>query len=468
MPHAHHFLDRLDRITRAQTEFALALYRDHEAVRYVLDHVRLPPEAERVAIAIEDPREGPFVLVTRDGKFVTCLGAGMRHDHPVVPRPQVDALLAKVSALRARREMAARDLRPEEDEDDVVLRVAKRGSRLSREDFVAVSAFQPLIAVPAWNMMRTCALDAAKSRMALLPQIRRGAAIDGNAKMAKALEAVDRLEWAAAHLTVLACAGERRELDAIVEACQEYAFAPMYPCALQGGLPFFMRSAWAAARLGRGILPRYERALAEAGDITVALDAALGLGAIALRHAGTAGDVERILRAHGGGPGEATTFGHVREWAAYCVARVLEGPDHFEQTAMGIGRTMCVKLGESLPAEHALRFERDADVPDDLARTLMLWLDVDTWHAEQRDLLFTVLPLAARAAAEDFFPTREALRAWAGRWSPSESAARIERLTEGAQPQQPVRAEKVPGRNDPCTCGSGKKWKRCHGAPARA
>jgi uncharacterized protein YchJ len=20
------------------------------------------------------------------------------------------------------------------------------------------------------------------------------------------------------------------------------------------------------------------------------------------------------------------------------------------------------------------------------------------------------------------------------------------------------------GRNDPCTCGSGKKWKRCHGA----
>ncbi len=24
-----------------------------------------------------------------------------------------------------------------------------------------------------------------------------------------------------------------------------------------------------------------------------------------------------------------------------------------------------------------------------------------------------------------------------------------------------------PGRNDPCTCGSGKKWKRCCGARAR-
>jgi preprotein translocase subunit SecA len=29
--------------------------------------------------------------------------------------------------------------------------------------------------------------------------------------------------------------------------------------------------------------------------------------------------------------------------------------------------------------------------------------------------------------------------------------------------QQVVRAEKV-GRNDPCPCGSGKKYKKCHGA----
>jgi len=27
----------------------------------------------------------------------------------------------------------------------------------------------------------------------------------------------------------------------------------------------------------------------------------------------------------------------------------------------------------------------------------------------------------------------------------------------------PVKAEKTPGRNDPCYCGSGKKYKNCHG-----
>lgn len=25
----------------------------------------------------------------------------------------------------------------------------------------------------------------------------------------------------------------------------------------------------------------------------------------------------------------------------------------------------------------------------------------------------------------------------------------------------PIRVEKVPGRNDPCPCGSGKKYKKC-------
>jgi preprotein translocase subunit SecA len=34
--------------------------------------------------------------------------------------------------------------------------------------------------------------------------------------------------------------------------------------------------------------------------------------------------------------------------------------------------------------------------------------------------------------------------------------------TEPVQ-QQPVRAEKTPGRNEPCFCGSGKKYKLCHG-----
>ncbi len=35
--------------------------------------------------------------------------------------------------------------------------------------------------------------------------------------------------------------------------------------------------------------------------------------------------------------------------------------------------------------------------------------------------------------------------------------------TRAQQPSQPVVKDKLPGRNDPCPCGSGKKFKNCHG-----
>ena len=35
--------------------------------------------------------------------------------------------------------------------------------------------------------------------------------------------------------------------------------------------------------------------------------------------------------------------------------------------------------------------------------------------------------------------------------------------TEEAIKQMPIKVEKMPGRNEPCPCGSGKKYKNCHG-----
>ena len=35
--------------------------------------------------------------------------------------------------------------------------------------------------------------------------------------------------------------------------------------------------------------------------------------------------------------------------------------------------------------------------------------------------------------------------------------------TRAQQPRTPIMKDKLPGRNDPCPCGSGKKFKNCHG-----
>lgn len=37
-------------------------------------------------------------------------------------------------------------------------------------------------------------------------------------------------------------------------------------------------------------------------------------------------------------------------------------------------------------------------------------------------------------------------------------------MLEPTRPRQPRRVERQVGRNDPCWCESGRKYKRCHGA----
>ena len=48
---------------------------------------------------------------------------------------------------------------------------------------------------------------------------------------------------------------------------------------------------------------------------------------------------------------------------------------------------------------------------------------------------------------------------------PGESAQReaAQNVNRSETPVQPAKAEPKIGRNDPCPCGSGKKYKNCHG-----
>ena len=45
---------------------------------------------------------------------------------------------------------------------------------------------------------------------------------------------------------------------------------------------------------------------------------------------------------------------------------------------------------------------------------------------------------------------------------PNQQAAAQQDTREQVK-REPIRAEKTVGRNDPCPCGSGKKYKNCHG-----
>ncbi len=82
---------------------------------------------------------------------------------------------------------------------------------------------------------------------------------------------------------------------------------------------------------------------------------------------------------------------------------------------------------------------------------------------------------APRAPQQRMETSRTEVPQYAG----ARSSAQAPRPTAGAgapgrgampppppRPTAPVRVEKAPGRNDPCPCGSGKKYKQCHGKEA--
>jgi hypothetical protein len=460
--HAHHFLERLDRVKGEQLEFALELYRDHEAVAYVLDHVTLPEGTGRVALAIADEKEGPFVLVTREGRFVTCLGEGMHHDHPVVARPRLDALLGKVAEKRARKEFAQRELRPDEEEGDLFHRILARGSRFSREDFVAVTSFEPMLGLAPYMITMDIALEILKLR----PAMAHGAHIvDIKGSTVKTFEKLDRLEWSIAHLCVLAGAAERRTLDAIIDSASVRIASPGYACVMNAGSTFFLRAAYFAARLGKNAIPIYKKAYDTQPDWMAQLDAGLGLGAIALRHSGTMAEVRRALSGYGPpieGEGPPTED-RSRRNIAHLVLETLDKAEERTEIAIKMGRDFCVSYGSQLPEGHALRFEKPEDVPVELAKTALLAFDADIKLQPVQMLTMCGMTLAARAAPEDFYFPREVVRAWFGQWSPDETLERLKRFH--VPKEGPMRAEAKPGRNDPCHCGSGKKFKKCHGGP---
>lgn len=61
MAHGHdvHFLERLERLSTPQTELALSLYQDPLLIRALLEQLRLPDGATRVALSLADGERGP-------------------------------------------------------------------------------------------------------------------------------------------------------------------------------------------------------------------------------------------------------------------------------------------------------------------------------------------------------------------------------------------------------------------------
>jgi hypothetical protein len=457
--HSTHFLRRLDRLADAHVELALVLYRDAELLKEVLSHAALPERATRVAISLDDPGEGPFVIVTRDGSYVTCLARGMFvGDLPIVTRERLDIASARVERMRERL-AAARALAPGLGEAARLCAIFDRaGPILAREDFEALARWEPLLGSDFLHSAVDLELalhDTYRSilRLGKLRQKHHDAF----------LESWWYAFWAWAHRFVLLHVSDVRPLgDTLEERDPVLGRLALAMGPLQSGLLGPMaRGLWALSRQGRTVLPALKRM--RHSDPLLRIVRALGLGCVAHASKRSRAEARQAIAA----PQTRLVTDAEDAVRAYCDEPLLRGLDQpheqsvqfFERLARGILHDQLSGSG-TLPAH----VRGEEDLPVDVARAVIpsVWNGLFARGGYIAALACAVPWLARARAPELFLP-----RAWTFvfrteyRFEVAVQLVEALRPTTGFAKQETVRKQSEPGRNDPCPCGSGKKYKRC-------
>ena len=88
-------------------------------------------------------------------------------------------------------------------------------------------------------------------------------------------------------------------------------------------------------------------------------------------------------------------------------------------------------------------------------------------HWKNPQILRQIKAIAVRMQRDGInLKDRKAVEQWLKDHQAEIESGEIEKSTEAAKPQTFVKTGPEIGRNDPCTCGSGKKYKKCCGAKA--
>jgi hypothetical protein len=435
-----HFLRRLDRLSVSQVELALALYRDNELVKVLLNCLRIGDSVERVAVSIDDPVRGPFIIVTRDGNFVTCLAEGMLvSDTPVVTKEKFQCVARNVQ--RARDTIDEIALHPSREVARVLERLMKCGSNVSREDFVAVAAWQPLLAREFLQ-----AFGRANDRLGLTY---RELACRQNRLKRRDEDALHRYwtdAWALAHFTMLlgADGGHFLRSASEVPEFERVGRALSWATVQLNVTSHGFRGAWLAAKVGKPLVPLLKPAYQAPGSPLELIDAGFALSAIGYTHRKLQSEIGKLLGQSERVP-EGTHGEFVRDVHKHFAAHYQASFDKPEQCQANMNDVVDGLGGLLLQAPMPIIDENFRALPK-----VLLWL-----------------PFMVRAKAEEFYAPRKCMARSAHTWKMEDSIALLgprrqyDKHTR-AVPQVAVqRSAKRPGRNEPCCCGSQKKYKHC-------
>ena len=440
MPHATHFLSRLERVSDEHVALAMTLYRDPELVKAVLQRAAAPERAERVALALEDGPGSPHLVLGREGQFITCLGPGMAvSELPIISRARLEAAKGELAVLRERAAAAKKELGPDgEGGKNLFTRLLHAGPRLAREEFQALLTLVPFL----WP--RLLLLQAKLARRLPEERVRLRRRRGPGEELAARIFAHE--VWASSHLASLVLADwpGRDELLGHLQGKEAMLIDSIL--GLHTNLTSTagnLRGAHAVGRIGKPFLPALNRLWLEdsrrfmsGGPLVVA----------AVAHRKLAPEIEKHL-ARGPAP----------EVSARFLKAIADGEQH---------GNLILEWGQALASArlhvgpHLVYGDR-RDVPRDVVTAVFAAHRGNINEDAGFEDVFILLPFIARARPEELYLPARLAQNLDHTEAETEGFAWADSAADDAVLPPPARRAAVPGRNDPCSCGSGKKYKKC-------
>lgn len=461
--HDEHFLERLERLDQGHTEFALGLYHDREFITHLLQRCELPDAVERVALSLGRGERGPWIIVARDGHFVTCLAEGMslQPDQHVVSRHRLDTIGESFSTLREL--LGDAEAGGRRHTRRKLERLLRARENLSQEEFDELARWLPLLGA---TYMRTM-MDAVDHGHLLFERLTRYKKL--RSRHADLLQAYQESVWTVAHTSLLLGSDSGQTLrhtcetiDAILDEQIGLNFA--WSLVRLGVSNLALRGAWCSSKMPSHVVGAAKRRYADPqATYNTTLCDGLSLMGAGLRHRRYRAEVAKVLgRFEGEDIDTEVALLHTYAHTYFGTYAEDEVREQFRAHTAKQARTLTRQLYEQLDSEFAEEVEK---WPDEVVASYLMMVPIDLREElDSVETLFVHLPYVMGMEARDFYLPEPLNHSFGG------GAFQLEegliyfnaRLRGGVtRLQEPRRVGPKVGRNQPCPCGSGKKYKRC-------
>ena len=458
MGHDLHFLERLERLRDDQVSEALSFYRDHELVKIVLQELKLPEAIDRVAISLDDPVEGPFIIVHRSGRFITCLGEGMHvGDRYVVTKERFDSVTRHTE--RVREIIAEVRANPRHEMKKLHEKIMSRGDQISREEFDQIKEWYPLTRL---NVVQTF-FEVASEIERGLRDLAGGSRTSKRRTKTTSTGTINtrgpcriwRCLWVRIRASYV-----RKMLDA--PQCPKAMYVMAYRLMNSCVSSLTARGAWLAGQIGKpmishakhayqGAYDRWQSSIRAFADVDRTAHrkyrAEIGRHSLKTRKLTDPDPAKQVLQA-------------MRSAIAQYFELACDTPEDFDRLLPSTGETALRDRGSHYPAGHPLAFGPDDPISSDLACALVMQLPLDMMSDKTANL-HALCPVDAldRARIEQrLFLAEKYMNCLRSDWSPRLTMAMLKPLLDyraRPMPRSPRRSRpQNPNETPPARVGA--------------